>query len=123
MCLRRLESDAQRADRFQPALSVELATCYLKARMPREAREVFEIRRGLAVGLTIMAVPRYFDLIGEDRADDEVFGVPVLRLGAGHPTIGLAIKRRLGQRSGVALGGLGTALGAAGVYLFSQLAA
>lgn len=37
--------------------------------------------------------------------------------------IGLAIKRRLGQRSGVALGGLGTALGAAGVYLFSQLAA
>ncbi len=37
--------------------------------------------------------------------------------------IGLAIKRWLGQRSGVALGGLGTALGAAGVYLFSQLAA
>ncbi len=37
--------------------------------------------------------------------------------------IGLAITRWLGQRSGVALGGLGTALGAAGVYLFSQLAA
>ena len=37
--------------------------------------------------------------------------------------IGLAIKRWLGQRSGAALGGLGTALGAAGVYLFSQLAA
>ncbi|TSE31038.1 HupE / UreJ protein [Tepidimonas thermarum] len=37
--------------------------------------------------------------------------------------IGLAIKRWLGQRSGVALGGLGTALSAAGVYLFSQLAA
>ena len=36
--------------------------------------------------------------------------------------IGLAIKRWLGQRSGAALGGLGTALGAAGVYLFSQLA-
>lgn len=37
--------------------------------------------------------------------------------------IGLAIKRWLGQRSGLALGGLGTALSAAGVYLFSQLAA
>jgi urease accessory protein len=37
--------------------------------------------------------------------------------------IGLAIKRGLGQRSGVALGGLGAALSAAGVYLFSQLAA
>jgi urease accessory protein len=37
--------------------------------------------------------------------------------------IGLAIRRWLGQRSGLALGGLGTALSAAGVYLFSQLAA
>lgn len=37
--------------------------------------------------------------------------------------IGLAIKRWLGRRSGLALGGLGTALSAAGVYLFSQLAA
>jgi urease accessory protein len=37
--------------------------------------------------------------------------------------IGLAIKRWVGQRSGLALGGLGTALSAAGVYLFSQLAA
>ncbi len=36
--------------------------------------------------------------------------------------LGLAIQRWLGQRSGVALGGLGTALSAAGVYLFSQLA-
>jgi len=37
--------------------------------------------------------------------------------------IGLAIKRWLGRRSGLALGGLGAALSAAGVYLFSQLAA
>jgi len=37
--------------------------------------------------------------------------------------IGLAIRCWLGRRSGVALGGLGTALSAAGVYLFSQLAA
>ncbi len=58
-----------------------------------EAREVFEIRRGLAAGLTVMAVPRYFDLIGADRADDELFGVPVLRLGAEQPTFGLVAKR------------------------------
>jgi len=36
---------------------------------------------------------------------------------------GLAIRRWLGQRNGMVLGGLGTALGAAGVYLFGQLAA
>lgn len=36
--------------------------------------------------------------------------------------IGLSIKRWLGQRSGLALSGLGTALSAAGIYLFSQLA-
>lgn len=36
--------------------------------------------------------------------------------------IGLAIKRWLGRRSGLALGSLGAALSAAGVYLFSQLA-
>lgn len=60
-----------------------------------EAREVFEIRRGLAAGLTIMAVPRYFDLIGEGNADDEIFGVPVLRLGVQPPTFGLVLKRGL----------------------------
>ncbi|MCU0956272.1 MAG: HupE/UreJ family protein [Hydrogenophaga sp.] len=37
--------------------------------------------------------------------------------------MGLAIRRWLGRRSVAALGGLGTALSAAGVYLFSQLAA
>jgi len=37
--------------------------------------------------------------------------------------IGLSIKRWLGQRSGTALGGLGAALSASGVYLFNQLAA
>ena len=37
--------------------------------------------------------------------------------------IGLAIQRWLAGRSGIALGGLGAALGAAGVYLFGQLAA
>lgn len=60
-----------------------------------EAYEVSEVRRGLAAGLTILAVPRYFDLIGGERADDEVFGVPVLRLGGTRPTFGLLLKRTL----------------------------
>lgn len=50
-----------------------------------------------------------------------LFTTAVLHVGG--VGLGLAIKRWLGQRSGVALGGLGTALSAAGVYLFSQLAA
>lgn len=37
--------------------------------------------------------------------------------------LGLAIRRGLGERSGAVLGTLGTALGAAGLYLFGQLAA
>lgn len=80
-------------DLAQAAVDTHASTVLVAFSRASEAREVFEIRRGLAVGLTIMAVPRYFDLIGEDRADDEVFGVPVLRLGAGRPTIGLAVKR------------------------------
>jgi exopolysaccharide biosynthesis polyprenyl glycosylphosphotransferase len=82
-------------DLEQAAIDTNSSTVLVAFSRASEAREVFEIRRGLAVGLTIMAVPRYFDLIGEDRADDEVFGVPVLRLGAGRPTIGLAVKRGL----------------------------
>jgi len=37
--------------------------------------------------------------------------------------IGLAIKRWLGERRGAVLGGLGAVVGAAGLYLFGQLAA
>lgn len=37
--------------------------------------------------------------------------------------IGMAIKRWLGERRGAVLGGLGAAVGAAGLYLFGQLAA
>jgi urease accessory protein len=44
-------------------------------------------------------------------------------LHAGGVGLGLAIRRWLTARSGLALGGLGAALGAAGVYLFGQLAA
>lgn len=35
--------------------------------------------------------------------------------------LGLGIRRKLAARSGVVLGGLGTALGVAGVYLFTQV--
>jgi outer membrane protein assembly factor BamB len=38
--LQRLESEPRRAARFQPALSLELAACYLRCRMPKSAREV-----------------------------------------------------------------------------------
>lgn len=51
------------------------------------------------------------------------FLITTALLHSGGVGIGLAIKRWRGQRGGVALGGLGTALSAAGVYLFSQLAA
>jgi urease accessory protein len=37
--------------------------------------------------------------------------------------IGLAIRRWLGERRGAVLGGLGAAVGGAGIYLFGQLAA
>jgi len=37
--------------------------------------------------------------------------------------VGLAIQRWLGARKGLVLGGMGAAMGAAGVYLFGQLAA
>lgn len=77
------------------AEKAEATTVVVAFSRASEAREVFEIRRGLAAGLTIMAVPRYFDLIGGDRADDEVFGVPVLRLGAWRPHFGLLLKRAL----------------------------
>lgn len=50
-----------------------------------------------------------------------LFTTAVLHLGG--VGLGLGIKRWLGQRSGLALGGLSAALSAAGVYLFSQLAA
>jgi urease accessory protein len=51
------------------------------------------------------------------------FLVTTALLHTGGVGIGVSLRRWLGQRSGLALGGLGTALSAAGVYLFSQLAA
>jgi urease accessory protein len=50
------------------------------------------------------------------------FLVTTTALHIGGVGIGLGIKRWLGQHRGKALGGLGTALGASGAYLFSQLA-
>lgn len=71
-----------------------------------EAREVFEIRRGLDAGLTVLAIPRYFDLIADQRGEDVLFGMPVIRLGEHRPTIGLVVKRALD----VALASLGLLL-------------
>ena len=51
------------------------------------------------------------------------FLVSTAVLHTGGVGIGLGIKRWVGQRSGLALGSLGTALNMAGVYLFGQLAA
>lgn len=77
------------------AREVRAKTVLIAFSRASEAREVFEIRSGLAAGLMIMAVPRYFDLIGPDRADDVVFGLPVLKLGATPRRFGLIIKRLL----------------------------
>lgn len=79
----------------QAAADAQASTIVVAFSRASEAREVFEIRRALAADLTIMAVPRYFDLIGEASADDHLFGVPVIRLGATRPTFGLAVKRAL----------------------------
>jgi urease accessory protein len=51
------------------------------------------------------------------------FLVTTAALHTGGVGMGLAIKRWLARHSGVALGGLGAALSAAGLYLFGQLAA
>ncbi len=102
----------------QAAADTRSGTVLVAFSRASEAREVFEIRRGLAAGLTVMAVPRYFDLIGDNRADDEVFGVPVLRLGAGRPTFGLLVKRAMDMfLSTLALIVLGPVLLAAGALV------
>jgi len=84
-----------------------------------------------AVGLTLIAAASSLHGLAHGSETPETgfagyavgFLVTTAALHIGGVGIGLAIKRWLGQRSGVALGGLGTALSAAGVYLFSQLAA
>ena len=84
-----------------------------------------------AVGLTLIAAASSLHGLAHGSETPETgfagyavgFLVTTAALHIGGVGIGLAIKRWLGQRSGVALGGLGAALSAAGVYLFSQLAA
>lgn len=49
------------------------------------------------------------------------FLVTTAALHIGGAGIGLAIKRLLAERRGIALGSLGTALGGAGLYLFTQI--
>ena len=102
----------------QAAASLHVSTVLIAFSRASEAREVFEIRRALESGLTIVAVPRYFDLIGDSRADDHVFGVPVLRLGATRPTFGLLVKRALDVLlAGVALILLSPLLAVAGLLV------
>ena len=84
-----------------------------------------------AIGLTLIAAASSLHGLAHGSETPETgfagyavgFLVTTTALHIGGVGIGLAIKRWLGQRSAVALGGLGTALSAAGVYLFSQLAA
>ena len=89
-------------DRVPDLLSTDLVAEAARARASTvlvafsrasEAREVFEIRRGLDAGLRVMAVPRYFDLIKESRVDDVIFGMPVQRLGGVRSPLGLRLKR------------------------------
>ena len=105
-------------DLSQAAANLHASTVLIAFSRASEAREVFEIRRALESGLTIVAVPRYFDLIGDSRADDHVFGVPVLRLGATRPTFGLLVKRALDVLlAGVALILLSPLLAVAGLLV------
>lgn len=85
----------------------------------------------VAVGLGLVAVASSFHGLahGAETPESGFLGYAVgfllttAALHVGGVGVGLSIRRWLGQRSGLALGGLGTALSAAGVYLFSQLAA
>ena len=84
-----------------------------------------------AIGLTLIAAASSLHGLAHGSETPETgfagyavgFLVTTAALHIGGVCIGLSIRRWLGQRSGVALGGLGAALSAAGVYLFSQLAA
>ncbi len=83
------------------------------------------------VGLTLIAAASSLHGLAHGSETPETgfagyavgFLVTTAALHIGGVGIGLAIKRWLGQHSGKALGGLGSALSVAGVYLFSQLAA
>ena len=80
-------------DLVKEAEASRASTVLLAFSRASEAREVFELRRALDAGLRIMAVPRYFDLVGDQKADDVIFGMPVMRLGASKHTLGLVAKR------------------------------
>lgn len=82
-------------DLVQQAKLVGASTVLVAFSQASEAREVFEIRKGLDAGLRILAVPRYFDLIGDGKADDMIFGMPVTRLGRRRPGVQLHLKRIL----------------------------
>jgi outer membrane protein assembly factor BamB len=82
---RRLEADAPRCDRFQPAVSLELAACYLRARMPQAAQATLvrlkarQTTNRIAVGgqerplfaTPEQAVPWLESIIGPERSGDD----------------------------------------------------
>lgn len=82
-----------------------------------------------AVGLGLIAVASSLHGLAHGAETPETgfagyavgFLVTTAALHIGGVGIGLSIKRWLGQHSGLALGGLGSALSGAGVYLFAQL--
>lgn len=58
-----------------------------------EAREIGRVRDLLAAGIRVYAVPRFFDLIASARADDQIWGMPVVRVGRTPTTRGSVVKR------------------------------
>jgi len=83
------------------------------------------------VGLTLIALASSLHGLAHGSETPETgfagyaigFLITTAALHIGGVGVGLAIKRWLARHSGLALGGLGAALGAAGLYLFGQLAA
>lgn len=90
-------------------------------------------RRGLplAAGLGLVAAASCLHGLAHGAETPETgfagyaagFLLTTAALHIGGVAVGLSIQRWLTQRSGLVLGGLGAALGAAGLYLFGQLAA
>lgn len=85
--------DLVETDLVEEAKREDAAVVLVAFSSAAEAQEVYQIRRGLAAGLQVMAVPRYFDLITEQHTDDSLFGVPVQELSGRRPRSELFAKR------------------------------
>ncbi len=65
--LQRLESDPRRGERFQPALSLELAACYLRCRTPKDAKEVLLRLKSADPARTVKVAGKERKLFQSDR--------------------------------------------------------